>query len=48
MRSGYLLQSMYTSVMGYLLKYAPSQDLINTIQKGHNGGVVDGKRSVVG
>lgn len=37
-RSGYLRRAMDSGVKGYLLKDSPSQDLINAIQKVHQGG----------
>lgn len=37
-RSGYLRRAMDCGVKGYLLKDSPSQDLIDAIQKVHNGG----------
>ena len=37
-RSGYLRRAMDSGVKGYLLKDSPSQDLIDAIQKVHNGG----------
>jgi two-component system response regulator DesR len=37
-RSGYLRRAMDSGVKGYLLKDSPSQDLIDAIQKVHQGG----------
>lgn len=37
-RSGYLRRAMDAGVKGYLLKDSPSQDLIDAIQKVHQGG----------
>jgi two-component system response regulator DesR len=37
-RSGYLRRAMDAGVKGYLLKDSPSQNLIDAIQKVHNGG----------
>jgi len=37
-RSGYLRRAMDCGVKGYLLKDSPSQDLIDAIQKVHQGG----------
>lgn len=37
-RSGYLRRAMDSGVKGYLLKDSPSQDLIQAIQKVHQGG----------
>lgn len=39
-RSGYLRRAMDSGVRGYLLKDSPSQDLINAINKVHQGGTV--------
>lgn len=38
-RSGYLRRAMDSGVKGYLLKDSPSQDLIDAIQKVHQGGI---------
>jgi two-component system response regulator DesR len=38
-RSGYLRRAMDSGVKGYLLKDSPSRDLIEAIQKVHQGGV---------
>jgi two-component system response regulator DesR len=38
-RSGYLRRAMDSGVKGYLLKDSPSRDLIEAIQKVHQGGI---------
>jgi two-component system response regulator DesR len=47
-RSGYLRRAMDSGVKGYLLKDSPSQDLINAIQKVHQGGTAIAPELMVG